>query len=235
MSIKLVLFDLDGTLLPMDQEVFIKHYFGGISKYLSQFGYEPKKLIESIWLGTKDMINNDGSKTNEEAFWDRFKLIYGNDVMLDEPKFNDFYIKHFDEIKNSCGYDPNARETILKIKDMGYEVLLATNPIFPSIATRKRISWTGLDYDDFKLVTTYENSSYCKPNLKYYEEILSKLGYQVNECLMVGNDVAEDMIAAKLGMKVFLLPKCLINKNNEDINKYPHGDFNDLLEFIKTL
>jgi FMN phosphatase YigB (HAD superfamily) len=118
---------------------------------------------------------------------------------------------------------------------MGYEVALATNPIFPSIATRKRISWTGLDYNDFKLVTTYENSSFCKPNLKYYEEILSKLGYQANECLMVGNDVAEDMIASKLGMKVFLLPKCLINKNNEDINKYPHGDFNDLIRFIKSL
>lgn len=27
-----ILFDLDGTLLPMDQEVFIKHYFGGITK-----------------------------------------------------------------------------------------------------------------------------------------------------------------------------------------------------------
>ena len=103
---------------------------------------------------------------------------------------------------------------------MGYDVALATNPIFPSIATRKRISWTGLSYDDFSLVTTYENSSYCKPNLKYYEEILNKLGYKPEECLMVGNDVVEDMIAKKLGMKVFLLPNCLINKNNEVLKQY---------------
>ena len=67
--IKMVLFDLDGTLLPMDQDVFIKAYFGGIAKRMARYGYEPEKLISSIWAGTVDMIKNDGSKTNEVAFW----------------------------------------------------------------------------------------------------------------------------------------------------------------------
>ena len=55
------------------------------------------------------------------------------------------------------------------------------------------------------------------------------------ECLMVGNDVAEDMIAEELGMKVFLLTDCMINKQNCDISQYPHGSFDDLISFIKTL
>ena len=52
---------------------------------------------------------------------------------------------------------------------------------------------------------------------------------------MVGNDVAEDMVAEKLGMKVFLLTDCIINKNNQDIEKYPKGSFKELCEFLDTL
>ena len=52
---------------------------------------------------------------------------------------------------------------------------------------------------------------------------------------MVGNDVSEDMITEQLGFEVFLLTHSLINKENKDISKYPQGDLNDLLEFIKNL
>ena len=50
---------------------------------------------------------------------------------------------------------------------------------------------------------------------------------------MVGNDTSEDMVAKTLGMKVFLLTDCLINKSNEDISKYKNGSFKDLIEYIK--
>lgn len=48
-------------------------------------------------------------------------------------------------------------------------------------------------------------------------------------------DVGEDMVASKLGMKVFLLTDCLINKYGEDISAYAHGDFDALAAFIETL
>lgn len=48
MKITTVLFDLDGTLLPMDQDVFIKDYFGRLARKLAPYGYEPKKLIEAV-------------------------------------------------------------------------------------------------------------------------------------------------------------------------------------------
>ena len=34
MSIKAILFDLDGTLLPMDQNVFTKDYFGRLAAWM---------------------------------------------------------------------------------------------------------------------------------------------------------------------------------------------------------
>lgn len=232
---KVILFDLDGTLLPMDQDEFVKAYFGLLAKKLSALGYEPEKLIQSIWMGTKAMITNDGSQTNEEAFWNLFKNIYGEDVINDQDKFEDFYKNEFQMVKKVCGFDEKANRLIKYLKSQNYKLILATNPIFPAIATKSRIKWAGLDESDFDYVTTYENSSFCKPNLKYYMEILEKHNIDPTECLMVGNDVTEDMITKNLGMKVFLLTKDLINKNNEDINNYPNGDYDDLKQFIDSI
>lgn len=235
MNIKTVLFDLDGTLLPMDQDEFIKSYFSLLAAKLAPRGYDSKKLIQSIWTGTMAMIANDGSSNNEDAFWRVFADIYGPDALMDKPFIDGFYSQEFIGAKAVCGFSPMAKEIVETLKAAGKTVVLATNPIFPAVATENRIRWAGLSPEDFALYTTYENSSYCKPNPKYYTEILEKIGARPEECLMVGNDVAEDMIARKLGMEVFLLTDCLINKNDEDISAYPHGGFPELRDFIARL
>lgn len=235
MKITTVLFDLDGTLLPMDQDTFIKAYFGGLARKLMPHGYDKDALIGAIWSGTKAMIKNNGKRMNEEAFWDEFCGIFGEKAKDDIPLFDEFYANDFCRVQDSCGYDPNAAEAIKTIKEMGFRVALATNPLFPSTATEQRISWAGLSPNDFEIFTTYENSHYCKPNPDYYREVMSKLGVYPEECLMVGNDVGEDMISETLGMKVFLLTDCLINKENKDISVYPNGSFDSLIEFIKAL
>ena len=73
--IKTILFDLDGTLLPMEQEEFVKAYFGLLANKASNYGYDKETLIKTIWKGTEDMIKNDGSTTNEEVFWKIFKNV----------------------------------------------------------------------------------------------------------------------------------------------------------------
>ena len=231
----MVLFDLDGTLLPMDQNVFVKAYFGGLAKRLAPHGYDPEKLIAAIWKGTGAMVKNDGAKTNEAVFWDVFANIFGDSARADEPKFDAFYQEDFDKVSVSCGYNKKAKETVDAIKARGFRVALATNPIFPSIATEKRMAWAGVKVSDFELFTTYENSCYCKPDPRYYQAVVDALNVAPEECLMVGNDVGEDMIAQTLGMKVFLLTDCLINKEDTDISVYPHGSFDELLAYVDTL
>ena len=52
---------------------------------------------------------------------------------------------------------------------------------------------------------------------------------------MVGNDATEDMIAETLGMRVFLLTDCLLNKKETDISRYPQGSFDDLIAYVENL
>ena len=232
MKIKTVMFDLDGTLLPMDQDQFTKYYFGLLAKKLAPYGYDAEQLISGIWAGTAAMVKNDGSCTNEEAFWKKFSALMGEKVVEDKPLFEEFYRVEFQGARASCGFAPQAAGLVAKLKAAGYRVLLATNPIFPAIATENRIRWAGLEPEDFELYTTYENSCHCKPNPDYYRDILDRLALDPAECLMVGNDATEDTAAELTGMQVFLLTDCLINKENKDLSRWPHGGFDELEKFI---
>jgi len=234
-SLKTILFDLDGTLLPMDQDTFVKSYFGLLAKKMAPYGYEQNSFIKAIYSGVAAMVGNDGTKKNEEAFWKNFTGIYGEAAMEHLPIFEEFYRVEFQQVQNVCVFNPESREAVRTLKEMGYQLVLATNPLFPPVATESRVRWAGLDKEDFAWITTYDNSSFCKPNPAYYKEILDTLNIKPEECLMVGNDVSEDMIAKTLGMRVFLLTKDLINTDNKDINQYPHGDFDDLMDYIKSL
>lgn len=235
MSITTILFDLDGTLLPMNQDIFATAYVKGLTLAAEPAGYSPMILSSAIMAGTVAMVKNNGDKTNEEAFWDTLESAYGESVKDDIHLFDEFYATDFQKIKDVCGFEPKAAELIKYIKEKGYRVALATNPLFPSVATESRIRWAGLNPEDFELYTTFETSHYCKPNLDYYWEVLNELQVSPEECLMIGNDVSEDMIAEELGMKVFLLTDCLINKKETDISVYSHGDIDDLFEFIDAL
>ena len=233
MSVKFILFDLDGTLLPMDQELFLKTYFGKMAKKMEPYGYDPNELIANVWKGAKAMIKNDGRGTNEEVFWETFTGVYGERAERDKHVFDEFYQNDFDSVKECCGFNPEAAPTVRAIRNMGFKVILATNPIIPGVATRFRMGWAGLKPEDFDYYTTYENSHFAKPNPAYYMEILEKIGAKPEECLMVGNDVEEDMMTEALGMKVFLMDECLLNIKNKDISIYPKGGFKELIEFIK--
>ena len=210
-----ILFDLDGTLLPMDQEVFVKDYLNRLATKMIPYGYDPQMLVKAVWRGTGAMVANDGRKTNEAVFWETFADMFGQDDLEDVPLYDEFYETEFQECRHSCGFQPAAAETIRTLHAMGYRTVLATNPLFPPTATQSRVRWAGLTPEDFEFITTYELNA--------------------GECLMVGNDVNEDMIAQTLGMQVFLLTDCLINKENRDISQYPYGSFPELMDYIRGL
>ena len=200
------LFDLDGTLLPMDMEKFVKLYFSSLCKRCTPvIKIEPDALIKAMWAGTDAMTKNDNSRTNREVFWE-----------------------------NATSFTPYAKKSIDFIKKNGGRLIAATNPIFPFVATKRRLEWAGVSPDDFELVTTYENFGCCKPNLKYFEEICKKQDIKPEDSIMIGNDVDEDLCSAKLGFDTYLITDTIVNRDNKDYSDYKNGSFEEFYkDFLK--
>ena len=235
MTTKCILFDMDGTLLPMDAGTFYRTFFKLLTKKMLPYGYEPDDIIQGVNAGITAMQTNDGSRPNAEVFWENFAKTIGERVLEDKALFDDFYYVEFQRISSSCGNTPLAKQTIELCKELGYRVVIATEPIFPLIAMESRLRWAGIDPASVEFITSYETSTYCKPELGYFREVAAKLGVAPEECAMVGNDVAEDMPAEDAGMKVFLLTDCLINKEDVDISRWPNGDYGKLQSWLRTL
>lgn len=233
--IKTVLFDLDGTMLPLDMEKFMNIYFSELAKrFCPVLHVDAESLVKSIWVGTKAMGLSDGKTYCKDRFWNKFAQIYGQDSLQYVKDFDNFYETEFLKAKEATWENSLVAECISLLKEKEIDVIAATNPIFPYVATKNRIEWAGLTTGQFRYITSYENSKYCKPDIRYYQEILDNNGLRAEECLMVGNDVDEDMCAGQLGMQTFLLTDCLIARD-KDFSTYEQGSFADLKEILHRL
>ncbi len=235
MKYQAILFDLDGTLMPMDEPLFIRALIKGMVKSLDD---DPAKFA-SIALGLQaslgHVIANDGCCTNKQAFieyYNKHKDEIGVHVTLDVTEH--YYSTEFAQtVQKTCGCDPEAAELVAFLKQAGIPMVVATNPFFPRVATYTRIKRAGLDPMDFTEITTYEDYHYCKPNLQYYRELFARTGLDPHKCQMVGNNVDEDMIARHLGCDVFLVTRNLINAHGVDISIFAQGSLRDLKNLLQ--
>ncbi|HHV61858.1 MAG TPA: HAD family hydrolase [Firmicutes bacterium] len=235
--IKAILFDLDGTLLNYDPDVFLGQYLKALAAKVSGI-VAPDRFIRQLIASTEAMVRNtDASRTNREVFMEDFFPKIGIEPARLMPVFDEFYANEFRSLKAFVKAVPEARSIIETTLRSGIDVVIATNPVFPEVAIRERLRWAGIDDFPYKLVTSYEIMHFCKPNEAYYEEILDIIDRRPEECLMVGNDVDEDLPAANLGIRTFLVKDCLIIRNNNAGTAGTGrasfvGSFSDLADFI---
>lgn len=237
MSIKYILFDLDGTLLPMVQEEFVRFYMPLLAKaYISRgVQIDPKSFISSVWAGYEAMVKNDGTRTNREAFWAHIQDKLPISMEKSEEIALDFYENDFNQAECTTNPTPLSGQIVKAAKEKGLEVYLATNPVFPRCATMNRIRWAGLDAGDFKEITTYEECRFCKPNPEYFRQILEKYDLDPVQCLMVGNDVEEDLAIRSLGVSTYLVTDTMEDRKGLPFKSEYTGTLNDLLLFIQEL
>jgi len=74
-----------------------------------------------------------------------------------------------------------------------------------------------------------------KPNPHYYQEIMEIIKVVPEHCLMVGNDVEEDLVAKTLGMQTFLVEDHMLNRKNLPIVTDYQGKLEILLDFVSNL
>ena len=230
-----ILFDLDGTLAPFAQDAFIQAYFKALVSRVAPMGYKPDNMIDALWQGVSAMIGNDGGRTNRQIFWESFTQKLGIQAMALENILNDFYAREFDSVRTVLRETADRGPLLRGLRERGYGLVLATNPIFPAVAVETRLGWVGLRPEDFDYVTTYENSRRSKPNPDYYRDILAHIGRRGERCLMAGNNPVDDMAALQAGISVYLVTDYLENPDGAPIEDYPHGGFRDLAASLERL
>lgn len=230
-----ILFDLDGTLAPFAQDEFIRVYFKALVSRVTPMGYKPDDMIDALWQGVSAMTGNDGSRTNRQIFWESFTQKLGIQALALENILNDFYAREFDSVRTVLRETADRGPLLRGLRERGYGLVLATNPIFPAVAVETRLGWVGLRPEDFDYVTTYENSRRSKPNPDYYRDILSHIGRQGENCLMAGNNPVDDAAALQAGISVYLVTDYMENPDGVPIEDYPHGSFRDLAARLEVL
>lgn len=230
-----VLFDLDGTLLSMDLDEFINHYFGLVITCFKDSKFDENKIMKSLLAGTKAMQKNDGTRRNEEVFWDVFQKESGIEKQEIEADFEAFYQNDFQKIEKTVKQNQAMIKAVDILKEKGYRMVCATNPLFPSIASASRLKWSGVDTSAFDFVTTYEDFSHCKPNIEYFKEVLDKYDIDQDRCIMVGNDSLEDGIIETINVPVYLIDDHLIHRDDTPVKSTWCGNSTAFLELVKEL
>lgn len=230
---KTILFDLDGTLLPMSLEHFTKNYCKQLSVFFADL-IDGKQLITHVLSATNAMLHNQENRRNEEVFIEHLATLIPGDIQVYIERFSSFYDSAFLNLQEILPPHPQIAATIKILKEKNYQLVVATNPIFPIKANIHRLNWAGLDAADFSYISSFENNCYCKPNPAYFREVLTSINELPENCLMVGNDVQEDLAARNLGIKTYLIDDHIIHRGGEIVTDY-RGSYTDFFDFAAKL
>lgn len=197
-----VLFDLDGTLLDLDLDAFLRRYFAALSAVADEH-FPGVDMLPAILDGVRAMQSAHDGLTNRESFDARVAELTGVDLSKEWDVFERFYAERFPELGDGYGPSAGAREAVEAARALGLKVAVATQPIFPRAAIDHRLAWAGLSDVAFDAVTTYEVMNACKPRPEYFRQTAAMIGCTPTECLMVGDDRGMDLPAADIGMRTF--------------------------------
>jgi len=237
MEFEALLFDLDGTLIDFDFREFIKIYLGAASQFFLDLIPNPEKFYQELMKSTDVMETADNDNTTSlDDFLLDFCPKFEADCDKIRERFLQFYQTKYEVVKPLITQMEGAPIVLQNIKSKYPETILvlATNPVFPFIAVRKRMEWGGIPEDVFDLITHAENSRFCKGNKKYWMEIVEKTGINPQKSLMIGNDGFRDMIAKKYGFNTFLVEASMENKNLITEDTFPDykGTLKDLQKIL---
>lgn len=233
--INTILFDLDGTLLPMDTTLFTKLNLKGVAKKFKDY-LTSEEDLKHMWKSAEHLLNKDSiDKSNKETLFEHFYERINHTEENIDSLLEDFYENEFNNLREISCQNEDIIKSVHLLKEKGYELVIVSNPVFPKSALIERIKWAGLDETCFKYITSFEEMHFAKPSLNYYKEVLAKIDKSPLECMMVGNNIEEDMVAHELGIKTYLIEDFAIGEKSNGKNVDFSGNYKDFYEFSRTL
>lgn len=246
MPITTILFDMDSTLNSIDEMEFSRKYFKMLhERFFSEFDIQ--FFYDSLTEITKQvMTSNSPRELAVETFMKEMSKRYNKPAKKLYENFIEFYATDYNQLEEFVRPADGAQEAVQICFDKGYNVIIATTPVFTEDAIMKRLRWSGMGEFTFELVTHAENMHFSKPNEKYYREILKKIKKKKkpNECIMVGNEFWGDVYSPyQVGLATFYVPN---RPENEDLFVSPElkrfskikptykGKLTDFTEIVKS-
>lgn len=231
----ILLIDLDNTLLENDMEVFIPAYLKLLGECLANH-VPPHQLIPALLEATQCMLKNKRpDRTLKQVFDAEFYEPLGLDQSLMVKPIKEFYERQFPALRSLTKPRPAAVEFVREALDRGYDLVLATNPLFPRTAIVQRLSWAGISAEKtpFKLIPSYETFHFAKPNPAFFTEIMGQLGWPQKPVLMIGDDPYNDIIPAEsIGVPTYWVSDQPPTKIGLSFNPSGWGGLEDLLDWV---
>jgi FMN phosphatase YigB (HAD superfamily) len=233
-----LLLDLDDTLLGNSMDTFIPAYLQALSEHLAPF-IPPDDLVSTLLSGTQAMLDNNlPDRTLKEVFDQAFYPGLGVDEQDYTDKFDAFYTDEFPKLKKLTQFRPEAVGIIEQAFNRGYNVAIATNPLFPRTAILQRLEWAGLSPHKypFQLIPSYETYHFAKPNTAFFTETLACLGWPAGPVVMVGDDFGHDIAPARrLGIGNFWITDAEQVSREELPVSAGSGGIEDLMSWIDAV
>lgn len=234
--INTIFFDLDATLVPYVQAELTDAYFGDLHKFACEkLGNEAARFNDAAMKGFHAMKQNDGSMQNIQLFRSVFYQQWPDFPFDVESFYEEFYNGPFEAVKRVVHYRGSEKDLLHSLRQKGYKLVCATNPVFPLSANRRRMSWAGIEPMDFDFVTNSDNCRYCKPSPGYFKDAAAAVGSAPELCLMVGNDTVDDMGAVDAGMQVILITDYLHVRGARSLAQAGTMDYAAFLQFAQLL
>jgi len=200
-----LLFDLDGTLLDIDMPAFLKAYFSLAGRRFVSPTELPRITPALAAAARKMSAYRAGTHSLDWVFLEAFSPAVKRPPIEVRRVFTAFHHAELEQLRHLTAPRPAARPLLEKALALGYELAIATNPVFFLEAIRARIRWAGLEGIPFTLVTCAEIMRCAKPHRDYFSQTLRLLGRRADKCLMIGDAPGMDLPAGLLGIGTWLV------------------------------
>ncbi|MBI3557177.1 MAG: HAD family hydrolase [Deltaproteobacteria bacterium] len=200
---KTLLLDLDGTLLGSKPTLHLTFIFQTLL-YFARRGIGPVTALRALHGLRMGIERHQPGLVNSK----RAARLFGDVLKLDEVPAKKMAVEMTHEVfahLESCFFPIRGAAEFLSWARTRYELVLATNAVWPREIVMLRLKWAGLDPGMFNFIANNDEMHFTKPSTQYYEELLEKLKLRAEACLMIGDSVRKDLPARKTGIPVFLM------------------------------